>query len=864
MKKQVRLCLLAGMLWLQLCGVSVGEPTPYWDPVNPHGRKVTSEEIGAEWNFENGPDEWQAIHHSRVSAEAGRLLVTSTGKDPYLHGPGIRVDGRIQVEIRMKGTAAGRGQVFWTTTSGSWSEKRSTPFTRAADGEWHTYTVPVKAEEPVTRLRLDPATGKGEIVVDYIRLHCTELHPLEIVRVEQAEQKVVATVKNHAEEPVTFTLAGRSHDVRPAEKTQAAVSTKGDAPFASVSLRLKHSVLPTLSRTVYLHRPRKQADWIHLSQGNVTVRCAPDGSGARILQNGQRAAVLAPLLELNPLERDRTIPRMELVKKEENRIVFTGDDFTKLSLTLSRRKLFYQAEAPAPVAGPVVRVKGHMQQGLLSGVEYLGEGERSSSRRDIRTAEHVRFTPGHFEVTMPLMAYVIDRARLALSWRNMDHQPFFATPNVVDGTDEHLMGLAGKDVNATLRIAPGWKNGGRLRDCILWKVRQNGLPHPPDRPRHPTEQRKLSLSAYRKALKGAEGWRTLVRKGEARWYADYASAVWRLSGSAPETGRLTPGGSHLPLPEIFFLTGEVERWLTHIRKKARQARRSQRADGSWSFEGELAETHYENTASGLCATRALPLLRHAWLTGNQESRRAGIRALEFMKKFRTPRGAQTWEIPLHTPDIMASARLIQCYVLGYRLTAREDFLRKARNWAITGLSFIYMWSERPVMLYATIPVLGATHYERPNWIGRPVQWCGTVYADALLALAPLDETLDWEKVARGITVAGEQMQYTEGEPKGTLPDSWLLYTQEPRPWDIDPGALVSLRRRLEGRPAGVYTVASEDHRIVSPYPVTLEDDTAVIEAEEEVTYRVLIAGERVEEVHSNGRDRIALDGSGKE
>ena len=61
----------------------------------------------------------------------------------------------------------------------------------------------------------------------------------------------------------------------------------------------------------------------------------------------------------------------------------------------------------------MVRVFGGLRQGLFAGLEYLGAGEHSSSRLDIETDEHVRFAPDPLKVTMPLMAFVTDRAR----WR---------------------------------------------------------------------------------------------------------------------------------------------------------------------------------------------------------------------------------------------------------------------------------------------------------------------------------------------------------------------------------------------------------------------------------------------------------------
>jgi hypothetical protein len=86
--------------------------------------------------------------------------------------------------------------------------------------------------------------------------------------------------------------------------------------------------------------------------------------------------------------------------------------------------------------------------------------------------------------------------------------------------------------------------------------------------------------------------------------------------------------------------------------------------------------------------------------------------LSAMAKFKdtVPRGAQTWEVPLHTPDILASAYLLRAYTLGYEVTGDTNLLEQARYWAWTGVPFVYLTppSDRPVGLYSTIPVLGAT------------------------------------------------------------------------------------------------------------------------------------------------------------
>jgi hypothetical protein len=61
------------------------------------------------------------------------------------------------------------------------------------------------------------------------------------------------------------------------------------------------------------------------------------------------------------------------------------------------------------------------------------------------------------------------------------------------------------------------------------------------------------------------------------------------------------------------------------------------------------------------------------------------------------------------------------------------------------------------MRYGSIPVFGATWFTGA-WFGRIVQWNGLVYAKSLLGLAKYDKTLDWHKIARGITISGIQQQ----------------------------------------------------------------------------------------------------------
>jgi hypothetical protein len=315
----------------------------------------------------------------------------------------------------------------------------------------------------------------------------------------------------------------------------------------------------------------------------------------------------------------------------------------------------------------------------------------------------------------------------------------------------------------------------------------------------------------------------------------------------------------VPNDAIYFVTGRGAQWNDVQQQRVRGILQQQRPDGSFRYEGKYRRGHFEDTASGYCARPALTLLEYAYDTGNREALEAGIRTLEYMKRFRTPRGAQVWEVPLHTPDQLASAYLVWAYVRGYELTGSKEYLGEARRWALSGIPFVYLWSCRPVMLYATPPVFGATNWVAPCWIGLPVQWVGGVYAYALTKLAPYDDSLDWNHLARGILISAEQQQYPDGKWAGLLPDSFDLQSQQRRPWNINPCALVSLRMVLDGQLDSLAVATDGEHRVVAPFPLSLRGGQAHIRARAGVKYQILVDGEKFVEVTSRGEDVVPLE-----
>jgi hypothetical protein len=222
---------------------------------------------------------------------------------------------------------------------------------------------------------------------------------------------------------------------------------------------------------------------------------------------------------------------------------------------------------------------------------------------------------------------------------------------------------------------------------------------------------------------------------------------------------------------------------------------------------DYGKTHFTNEANGLTSSAVASLLEAAAFCGDRELLDAALSRLRAMDKFHqgVPRGAQTWECPLHTPDILASAHLVRAYTLGYELTGDREFLEQARYWAWTGVPFVYLVNPtpQPIGLYGTIAVFGATNWRAPVWMELPVQWCGLVYADALYRLVRHDPKGPWKQLADGIALSGIQQSWPldDHDQQGLLPDSFVLRTQHRNGPAINPATVEACAAHLFNQPA---------------------------------------------------------------
>ena len=108
-----------------------------------------------------------------LSVSNDRLVVKSTGRDPYLsHALAKPIgNGAFSLQITMSSQSSGNGQFFWRTqASGSFKAERSQTFDVTHDGLQHAYSIPFSVNSPLVAIRIDPSRGPGMINIHDVRL----------------------------------------------------------------------------------------------------------------------------------------------------------------------------------------------------------------------------------------------------------------------------------------------------------------------------------------------------------------------------------------------------------------------------------------------------------------------------------------------------------------------------------------------------------------------------------------------------------------------------------------------------------------------------------------------------------------------
>lgn len=765
---------------------------------------------------------WQPVHDvARVQATAEGLLVEISGEDPYLHGPprDYPAGQPLWLHIRLKPEHAGLGQVFYFASSSAANEQDSVRFP-VRGGQWEDVRLPLPPLGPAYCLRFDPPGVTGNRVV----VASLSLEPRNVLK------EPAWPAPTHPA-PSDDALVVQSGDLS---------LTHGPGQLGGFILRVAGDPMAAgLTRWLIGHMRANSVRWLDLAEL------------ARVRVEREQEALVVTATARDDDDTEWSVRQRFAPGPKPGAIDVT----VAVSVNRTREVVFLPMLVILPGLGSFGEAKN---QAIFAGLEYLDRDEPSSSEADIIGPGAQRQVPDTLKITLPLMAVQAGDRYIGLLWeKEPEFAAVFDSPDRLFKSGAHVMGVLFPGADGTNRaegslLPYGGQTlkadqvltlsatliGGRgpsVAPALAQYVALRGLPATPkagvDWESYVAtaaagwlDSRIHVGSQYRHAYPG--GFRPQPAADAAvlmDWLARQAGDAdlqRRLAEAAKaalaevKPGDLNSAGiSHVRYPVAALVYGHAAENAARADQVARELLAQCEPDGTVRYQKSPAgpdygRTHFAPDANGLTAAVVARLLEAATVSGDPSLIRDGLRVLRALGKFANsvPRGAQTWEVPLHTPDILASANLVRAYTLGYELTGDAHFLEQARYWAWTGMPFTYLVppTTEPVGLYATIPVFGATQWVAPNWMGLPVQWCGLVYADALYRLARHDPTGPWKQLADGITASGVQQTWpraSNAERQGLLPDSFAPRAQIRNDPAINPGTLQADAIQLFNRPA---------------------------------------------------------------
>jgi len=372
--------------------------------------------------------------------------------------------------------------------------------------------------------------------------------------------------------------------------------------------------------------------------------------------------------------------------------------------------------------------------GLFPGSEYLVSGERSSSTLDIAPPANVRFAPHPNTVTVPSMAIEKDGAVVGIMWDPLqrwdrEHQKpsaIFASPNFIEGYQNHLMGLYLPSIpewvepntvearkpydlspsgRLSLRCSLFAAAKAALLDSMDYYFDRFGIPPLPPMPRSYEDTIAMSVKSYEDVLwvEKAKGWMGVIgwAPGPSQSVALTYLLQARRINDPTEAKRLTEKALSVADASSLLWAlhhfGQPANALRDAYARGRAQAKAAPEDGKYTFQPDEKRRSLGSpgaTAVGICAREVSSVLANALLTGDQAPLDAAMKTLKYMETFKVPRASQVWEVPLHTPDILASGDACDVYLTAYELTGKPELLQRAVYWAKTGLPFVYMWEVR--------------------------------------------------------------------------------------------------------------------------------------------------------------------------
>lgn len=531
---------------------------------------------------------------------------------------------------------------------------------------------------------------------------------------------------------------------------------------------------------------------------------------------------------------------------------------------------------------------------LFPGLEYLEKDEPSGAAKHVGPKLAERRVPHPYKVTVPVMAVESSDGILGISWDPLAEwapgkrlpSAGFESPNRSEGAKNHLMTLFAPsipdhlDENAdfarhpytlaageTIRLSTSFfaRPGSTIIDVIPDHYASHGLPKAPPVAHGVDGTIDLCLKAYTESLYFSEqnGWKNHFGLHQTPAFnAGIASII--LGDSIRRGSPDLAGKCKLdPKDQLTKYTGATLDWFSdgaRQRADAQVARQSR--DGGFAYTidadtrakvkefAEIAGTRdttlgdIGRTNSGLIARPLMGILEYALKTGSKKHTDAGLKGLARLNSFTVPRGAQTWEVHMHAPDVYAAGLAVDANVAGYRLTGDRKYLDHAKFWARSGLPFIYSWvppvdpTPRAVMHFdehfegknllsaapeeffdsprrqvnpgASIAVMGTSFYV-VNWFGVPVQWCGLAWANSVRRYLKLQPDPLLQAVADATFASCTQQQFERGPAAGVYPDVWNLLDNTACTAFIAPDLILDYAYAVKGekKPSAIDTAAFE-------------------------------------------------------
>ncbi|MDR3109377.1 MAG: hypothetical protein LBU65_06785 [Planctomycetaceae bacterium] len=735
--------------------------------------------------------------------------------------------------------------------------------------------------------------------------------------------KAVFSLYNGNRTDVVFSIRGMNKKLTLEQNRSLSlrVPVKPVGSLAAAALNVTPENFPPITYSAFFYRNDPATNWIQRqlstpaattpsNQQPLLFEVSQDGQVARVRQGETLLAIVAPICH-----RGGIIPSFKLIEPNGNEaganspIKFDAPD-ASLEINVRNDQIYFGIHAknndtaPAtteqttsvqpsnkiaadatnadatkdgddkddtgktaavpPLEGPVIRPLGNLRAGLLPGYEYLRAGDVSTSPIDFAEPES-RPSPSQHWITMPIMVLATDKVTAAVSWDEMTLLPALQSPNTIDGSDDHRMSLSGESVNTVVRFVAAEQSRDPIPDMLLWGLSQRPMPKPPAL-RDSAEQLALSMRAIDGVLQGNDkmSWSYAVEKDWSREpFSDVIASLWRARGKIPQVSSVVSGGSDIADDSAFFLLNKVDLWKSEMSQRAADIMEAMSGNGSFLCASRFSDVEKTQTSAGYCAVKTLQLLEWARYSGERATRDAALQAVTNLDKFDTPAGGFYRDTTLHTPDLLTAAYMCWSYTWTFEITNRPEYLAKARRWALCGLPFVYQWGDLPAMRYAAISRLGGTNRSAPYWYGTAQPQIGAIYAYSLVLLSQYDKTFDWRVPATGILSACEGMQYTTGEFAGCLPETYEIETQAKGGLKLAPYTIMTLRRAIEKKDFALHVASEGGDRVVSPYPITLNQDGAMITGVpkgEQV--QVIWNGQAVINVEGNqsGKNQIPLPG----